>query len=105
MDEKETLSQLKSTPDLPNGSCIISIETKKEIIKVLEEKQSAKSPVQQGCYDKQGVFHPWNGINGKPYFLCPSCGTNLCCEMPGDKKPPYCSQCGQKLDWEEAMRT
>lgn len=105
MDEKEVLSQLKFTPDLPNGSCIISIEAKKEIIKVLEERHRAKKPEQQGCYDKQGVFHPWNGINGKPYFLCPSCGTNLCCEMPGDKKPPYCSQCGQKLDWEEAMRT
>lgn len=46
-----------------------------------------------------------NGINGKPYELCPSCRTNLCCEMPYEKKTNYCNNCGQKLDWSEDNET
>lgn len=63
------------------------------------EKQTARRSLHQGCYDKDGVWHEWNGINGKPYELCPSCGVNLCCEMPINRKPNYCKECGQKLDW------
>lgn len=63
------------------------------------EKQTAKRALHQGCYDKNGEWHEWNGINGKPYELCPSCRVNLCCEMPLDIKPKYCKNCGQKLDW------
>lgn len=63
------------------------------------EKQKAKKPNQQGVFDNKGVFHTWNGINGKPYLLCPTCEINLCCEMPVDRKPKYCKYCGQKLDW------
>lgn len=63
------------------------------------EKQTAKRALHQGCYDKNGEWHEWNGINGKPYELCPSCRVNLCCEMPLDIKPKYCKDCGQKLDW------
>lgn len=63
------------------------------------EKQTARRSLHQGCYDKDGVWHEWNGINGKPYELCPSCGVNLCCMMPINKKPNYCKECGQKLDW------
>lgn len=63
------------------------------------EKQTAKRALHQGCYDKNGEWHEWNGINGKPYELCPSCRANLCCEMPLDIKPKYCKNCGQKLDW------
>ena len=62
-------------------------------------KQTARRSLHQGCYDKDGVWHEWNGINGKPYELCPSCGVNLCCEMPINRKPNYCKECGQKLDW------
>lgn len=43
----------------------------------------------------------WNGVNGRPYDLCPKCNTNLCCEMPYDNKPKYCKHCGQKLDWSD----
>lgn len=64
------------------------------------EKQTARKALHQGCYDKNGTWHEWVGINGRPYELCPSCGTNLCCEMPLDRKPEYCKECGQKLDWE-----
>lgn len=63
------------------------------------EKQTAKRALHQGCYDKNGEWHEWNGINGKPYELCPSCSVNLCCETPLDIKPKYCKNCGQKLDW------
>lgn len=63
------------------------------------EKQIPKKPKHEGCYDADGVWHEWNGVNGKPYELCPNCETNLCCEMPYDKKPKYCKNCGQKLDW------
>lgn len=63
------------------------------------EKQTAKRVLHQGCYDKNGEWHEWNGINGKPYELCPSCRVNLCCETPLDIKPKYCPNCGQKLDW------
>lgn len=63
------------------------------------EKQTAKRAMHQGCYDKNGEWHEWNGINGKPYELCPSCRVNLCCEMPLDIRPKYCKNCGQKLDW------
>ena len=63
------------------------------------EKQIAKRAMHQGCYDKNGEWHEWNGINGKPYELCPSCKVNLCCETSLDIKPKYCKNCGQKLDW------
>lgn len=63
------------------------------------EKQTAKRALHQGCYDKNGEWHEWNGINGKPYELCPNCRANLCCETPLDIKPKYCKSCGQKLDW------
>ena len=65
------------------------------------DKQTAKKPMQQGVFDNKGVFHTWNGINGKPYLLCPACKINLCCEMPGDRKPKYCNNCGTKLDWSD----
>lgn len=63
------------------------------------EKQTAKRALHQGCYDKNGGWHEWNGINGKPYELCTNCRANLCCETPLDIKPKYCKNCGQKLDW------
>lgn len=62
-----------------------------------KEKQEPKELRQDGCFDKDGNFHTWNGVNGRPYLLCPTCGINLCYEMPGDKKPKYCENCGQKL--------
>lgn len=65
------------------------------------EKQTAKRALHQGCYDKNGEWHEWNGINGKPYELCPNCRANLCCETPLDIKPKYCKNCGQKLDWRD----
>lgn len=70
-----------------------------EECRVAVEKQTAKRALHQGCYDKNGEWHDWNGINGKPYELCPNCRANLCCETPLDMKPKYCKNCGQKLDW------
>lgn len=70
-----------------------------ELCRMAVGKQTARRSLHQGCYDKDGVWHEWNGIDGKPYELCPSCGVNLCCKMPINKKPNYCKECGQKLDW------
>lgn len=69
------------------------------------EKQIPKKPKHNGCYDNDGVWHEWNGINGRPYELCPNCGINLCCEMPNDRKPKFCDNCGQALDWSETNST
>ena len=63
------------------------------------EKQIPKKTVHDGCFDSKGMWHEWNGINGRPYDLCPNCNTNLCCEMPCDSKPNYCIKCGCRLDW------
>ena len=71
-------------------------------IKALE-KRIPKKITHQGCYDNEGVWHTWNGIDGVPYDLCPTCGTNLCTDgvFGRDKKRMnYCENCGQKLDWE-----
>lgn len=65
------------------------------------EKQIPKKPVHDGCFDSEGMWNEWNGINGRPYDLCPNCNTNLCCEMNYDNKPKYCKHCGQKLDWSD----
>lgn len=70
-----------------------------ELCQMAVRKQTARRALHQGCYDKNGTWHEWNGVNGKPYELCPSCGANLCCEMSNDKKPEYCVDCGQKLYW------
>lgn len=113
MTEKEAIDVL----NMIEAHGPLPIEAKKMSIKALEEvqqyrtigtpeechaaveKQTAKRALHQGCYDKNGEWHEWNGINGKPYELCPSCRANLCCEMPLDIKPKYCPSCGQKLDW------
>lgn len=62
------------------------------------EKQIPKKPVHDGCLDNDGVWHEWKGVNGRPYDLCHNCNTNICCEMPYDNKPNYCSKCGCRLD-------
>ena len=66
------------------------------------EKQIPKKITHPGCYDNEGVWHTWNGIDGVPYDLCPNCETNLCTDgvFGRDKKRmKYCENCGQKLDW------
>ena len=66
------------------------------------EKQVSKKITHPGCYDDEGVWHTWNGIDGVPYDLCPNCETNLCTDgvFGRDKKRmKYCENCGQKLDW------
>ena len=66
------------------------------------EKQVSKKITHPGCYDNEGVWHTWNGIDGVPYDLCPNCETNLCTDgvFGRDKKRmKYCENCGQKLDF------
>ena len=66
------------------------------------EKQVPKKITHPGCYDNDGIWHTWNGIDGIPYDLCPNCKTNLCTDgvFGRDKKRmKYSENCGQKLDW------
>lgn len=66
------------------------------------EKQIPKKITHPGCYDNEGVWHTWNGIDGVPYDLCPNCETNLCTSGVfgrDKKKMKYCENCGQKLEW------
>lgn len=80
--------------------CVKKGFTFKSVIEA-REKQIAKKPVHDGCLDNKGIWHEWNGVNGRPYDLCPNCNTNLCCEMPYDNKPKYCKHCGQRLNWSD----
>lgn len=96
MTEQESLSQLEDAKD--GYKEFLSDEALEMSMSALD-KQIPKKPKHDGCYDADGVWHEWIGVNGKPYELCPNCETNLCCEMPYDKKPKYCKECGQKLDW------
>lgn len=99
MIESEAIKEFQRNIDMPFGSNI-SREASGLAIQALE-KQIPKKPVHDGCFDNEGVWHEWNGINGRPYDLCPNCNTNLCCEMPCDSKPNYCSKCGCRLDWSD----
>lgn len=67
----------------------IYLDTARKAISALEKQVPKK------------IYHyPWNGIDGVPYDLCPSCETNLCTSGAfGRKKMDYCEGCGQKLDW------
>ena len=78
-----------------------AIGTVEECTKAVE-KQESKKPVHQGCYDKDGIWHEWNGINGVPYDLCPNCNINLCTDGRFGKSKnelKYCFNCGQALLW------
>lgn len=73
-------------------------------IKELSVENGAKMVCRSGVIDDEGIFHPINGINGEPYYLCPKCDMNLCADGPlgrDRKKMKYCNNCGQKLDWSE----
>ena len=66
------------------------------------DKQVPKKIIHPGCYDNEGVWRTWNGIDGVPYDLCPNCEINLCTSgaLGRDKnRIKYCENCGQKLDW------
>lgn len=68
------------------------------------EKQIPKKIIHPGCYDNDGIWRTWNGIDDVPYDLCPSCETNLCTSgaFGRDKnRMKYCENCGQKLDWSD----
>ena len=67
------------------------------------EKQIPKKITHPGCFDNEGVWHTWNGIDGVPYDLCPNCETNLCTDGVfgrDKKKMKYCENCGQRILWE-----
>lgn len=72
-------------------------------IKALK-KQVPQKIKHNGCFDNDGVFHTWNGVNGVPYDLCPNCEKNLCTDGVfgrNKKNMFYCEKCGQALDWSE----
>lgn len=93
-NESEAIECLKSNK--PTSGYVMLQKSIDMAIQALE-KQIPKKPVHDGCLDNEGMWHEWNGVNGRPYDLCPNCNTNLCCEMPYDNKPKYCKHCGQRL--------
>lgn len=97
-NETEAIECLGSNK--PTSGYVMLQESIDMAIKALE-KQIPKKPVHDGCFDSEGIWHEWKGVNGRPYDLCPNCNTNLCCEMPYDNKPKYCKHCGQRLDFKE----
>ena len=106
MTESEAVEKLKNMRlfmqiEDENNDCKFTEDDYKanEIAIQALEKQIPKKPVHDGCFDSKGMWHEWNGINGRPYDLCPNCNTNLCCEMPWDSKPNYWSKCCCRLDW------
>lgn len=99
MKESEANTILKAEI-VHHPECSIFAEALGLAIQALE-KQIPKKPVHDGCFDSEGMWHEWNGVNGRPYDLCPNCNTNLCCEMPCDNKSKYCKHCGQRLDWSD----
>lgn len=99
MTESEASTILKAEI-IYHPECSIFAEALGIAIQALE-KQIPKKAVHDGCFDSKGMWHEWNGVNGRPYDLCPNCNTNLCCEMPYDNKPNYCSKCGCRLDWSD----
>lgn len=100
-NETEAIECLKSNK--PTSGYAMLQESIDMAIKALE-KQIPKKPVHDGCFDSEGVWHEWKGVNGRAYDLCPNCNTNLCCEMPYDNKPKYCKHCGQRLDFKEVQK-
>ena len=100
MTESEAIKILQRDLEIQvkNKALTDGIEAIQIAIQALE-KQIPKKSVHDGCLDSDGMWHEWNGVNGRAYDLCPNCNTNLCCEMPNDNKPNYCSKCGCRLDW------
>ena len=121
MTEQEAIKSLKEM--FPKGLCEKDeYEMSQKAINALEEveqyraigtpeecraaveKQIPKKITHPGCFDNEGVWHTWNGIDGVPYDLCPNCETNLCTDGVfgrDKKKMKYCENCGQKLDFGE----
>lgn len=97
-NEAEAIECLESNK--PTSGYVMLQESIDMAIEALE-KQIPKKPVHDGCFDSEGIWHEWKGVNGRSYDLCPNCNTNLCCEMPYDNKPKYCKHCGQRLDFKE----
>lgn len=71
MTESEAIKEFQQNIDMPFGSNI-SREASEFAISAME-KQIAKKPVHDGCLDNKGIWHEWNGVNGRPYDLCPNC--------------------------------
>lgn len=61
-------------------------------------KATHKSVVHENRGDKP---HTWREIELE-VWECPCCGNTVWSGISIAKKLPYCSDCGQKIDWEEA---
>ena len=91
---------------------IVNMAEKNELAKVIDEwlKYSKIGTVEEcrEAREKQKpkeIYHQkWNGIDGVPYDLCPTCENNLCTTGVFERnKMNYCEKCGQKLCWNEDM--
>ena len=69
------------------------------------KKQFPQSPVKaihkSVVHENRGDQpHTWRGIELE-VWECPCCGSTVWSGISIAKKSPYCSDCGQKIDWEE----
>lgn len=75
-----------------------AVECLKEQLSQPPVKAIHKSVVHENRGDQP---HTWRKIECE-VWECPCCGNTVWSGISIAKKSPYCSDCGQKIDWEEA---
>lgn len=74
-----------------------AVECLKEQLSQPPVKAIRKSVVHENRGDKP---HTWRGIELE-VWECPRCRNTVWSGIRIAKKSPYCSDCGQKIDWED----
>ena len=112
LEEIQQYREIGTVEECKELASIVNMAEKNELAKVIDEwlKYSKIGTVEEcrEAREKQKpkeIYHQkWNGIDGVPYDLCPTCENNLCTTgVFARNKMNYCEKCGQKLCWNEDM--